>query len=266
MPTPLIFQEIYLLKRFCSLEYFGRMRDAWQAMLTYAEDLLSRQVANLPPGYRKRPLPEQADIVWGGRVLRNFRSTMRVLDDGYIRLSHGDYTALSCAHGVTNDRRGQMMDYPPYWMNEVEPDGEQKYYDLIGKASSYASPIAYTSSAIWSPGDLTVEYDEIVRQPLNPPPSWPVYRLNRQVTVQSGGRVPQTGIYLPDADHGFPTLLIQSDDPNEGKAKKALVVIDPSASMKREYRPVRWTLVERIADENPDMAARSVPSISSKTA
>ncbi|WP_292934427.1 hypothetical protein [Noviherbaspirillum sp.] len=258
MTTPLVPQEIFLLERFCSLERYGEMRDAWHAMLSEAEDFLARFMRNLPPEYRKRPLQQQPDIVWGERVLPNFRETMHILNDGYIKLSHGNYGALSVANGVTGDVRGQTMDYSAAWMDEVEAGAEARHYKLLCKANDLAWPIMRTSSAIWSPGSLTTNYDEVIGEPLNPPPTWPTYRLNRQVTVRSGDRVSQTGIYLPDVDHGFPTLLIKSDDPLLGEANEALVMIDPSTSTKREYRPALWTLVERVANESEILTALSL--------
>lgn len=253
MGTPLIPQEIYLLERYCSLEYYGQMRDAWEAMLGHAEAMLERFMHNLPPRYRKRPLPEQPDIVWGERVLPNFRETMRLLNDGYIKLSHGDYGALGRAHGVTGDIRGQTMDYSASWMDEVEPGAEAKYYELLHKAGNYAWPIARTATGLWGSGALTTDYEAVVDQPLNSPPAWPLYRLNRNVAVKSGqiadtGEiVAQTGIYLPDVDHGFPTLLIEGE-----KARRALIDLPDGRS---SYASTTWTLIERVADENNTPAA-----------
>jgi hypothetical protein len=249
MATPLIQQEIYLLERFCSVEWYGQMRDAWEAMLKHAENMLERFMHQLPPRYRARHLSELPDIVWGERVLPNFRNTMRLLNEGYIKRSHGDYEALGRAHGITGAIRGQTMDYSASWMDEVEPGAESKYYELLHKAGDLAWPVAYTSSGIWSPGELTTDYDEIIKLPLNPPPTWPTYQLNKQVTVRSGqvadtgDIVPQTGIYLPDVDHGFPTLLIKNH-----KTKRASVVLDPAVSQKKGYHSALWTLVERISD------------------
>jgi hypothetical protein len=258
MATPLIPQEIYLLERYSSLEHFGKMRDTWRTMLQYVEDLLNGYMRNLPPDYRSRPLSQQPDIVWGEHVLTNFRDTMQLLDSAFIKLSHGDYESLGRAVGVTGDIRGQTTDYWSGWMEEVKPSAEAKYYELLHQAGDYAWPIELTALGIWSPGDLTNRYDEVIKEPLNPPAIWPSYRLNRKVTVRSGGRVPQTGIYLPDADYGFPTLLIQSDDELLGEANEALVVIDPTYSEEREYRPVLWTLVERVSDQETAHAALSL--------
>jgi hypothetical protein len=170
MATPLVPQEIFLLERFCSLERYGAMRDAWEDMLKHAESLLDRFMHNLPPKYRKRPLPDQPDVVWGEMVLPNFRETMRILQDGYIKLSHGDFDALGRANGVMNGVRGQTTDYSSEWMNEVEPGAEAKYYELLFKANGLASPIKHTSGRTWTPGALTTLYADVIREPLNATP------------------------------------------------------------------------------------------------
>lgn len=245
MTTPLIPQEIYLLERYTSLESLEQVRDAWRVMLDYVEVLLDHFMRKLPPDYRHRPLPEQPDIVWGERVLPNFRDTMNYLEDACIKRAAGDFEALGRVVGVTGDIRGQG-DYWPGWMKEVLPEAEDKYYDLLHRAGFLAKPIHRTISGIWSPGDLTTRYHEILSTlPLSPPPSWPVYRLNTQVKVKSGERTPVTGFYLPDVDNSFPTLLIKSDDELAGEANEAYVgkMFSPDG-----YLSCTWTLIERIAD------------------
>ena len=154
------------------------------------------------------------------------------------------------------------MDYPASWMDEVEPGAEAKYYELLHKAGDLAWPVDITSDGTWSPGNLTTDYEKVVKLPLDPPSTWPVYRLNRQVTVKSGDQVPQTGVYLPDVDHGFPTLLIKSDDPFLGEANEASVVLDPAVGRQKGYRPTLWTLVERFSDTSN---LRAVPSLVATT-
>ena len=130
-------------------------------------------------------------------------------------------------------------------MDEVESGAENKYYELLGAASHYAKPIDITSSGIWNPGDLTTGYDAIIGEPLDFPATMPTYRLNPEITVKSGDRVPQTGIYLPDVDHGFPTLLIKSDREMIGEANET--VVEPPVG-EGGYVSTVWTLVERISD------------------
>ncbi|CAJ0683340.1 hypothetical protein ACTHR6_17815 [Ralstonia holmesii] len=91
MSTPLYPQEIYLLERHTSVEYFGAMRNAWHAAVNHVEDCLARFMTKLPADYRSRPQPLQPDIVWGQRALPNFRQTALMLDDSFIRLTHHDY-------------------------------------------------------------------------------------------------------------------------------------------------------------------------------
>ncbi len=57
-------QEIYLLERYVSLEYFGELRDVWGAMIKHVETCLDQFMKNLPLDYRKRPLSDQPDVVW----------------------------------------------------------------------------------------------------------------------------------------------------------------------------------------------------------
>jgi len=245
------------MERYMSPEYFGKMRDAWRVMLNYTEDLLERFMNNLPANYRRRPLPEQPDIVWGERVLVNFRATMQSLDDAYIKISRGDYEALGRAHGVKNDARGQS-EFWPEWMDEVESGATQKYYDLLGIAQHYAKPIIITSSGLWSPEDLTTNYAAIINEPLDLPSTWPSYRLNPNVMVRSGDPVPQTGIYLPEVDHSFPTLLLHSDDPDPMRGAANEAVVEPPAG-DSGYAQTTWTLVERIADTS-DMHTAAIAS------
>lgn len=240
MATPLIPQEVYLLERFCSLERLERLRDTWQAMVDYAEDMLARYMLQLPHDLRSRPLYDQPDIVWGGTVMPNFRTTARLLQEACIKRARGDYEALARAHGVTGDVRGFNDGYNADWMDEVVPGAAVKFDTLFMESSALAWPITITTSGIWEPGELTFEYAEIVKEPLNPPASWPVYRLNSKVQMRSGDRTPQTGIYLPDVEGSFPTLLLKSDDELTGKARRAAV--------KSGYASCTWTLIERVAD------------------
>lgn len=244
MTTPLIPQEIYLLERYTSLESLEQVRDAWRVMLDYAEVLLDHFMRKLPPDYRSRPLPEQPDIVWGERVLPNFRDTMRYLEDACIKRAAGDYEALSRVVGVSGDIRGQG-EFWSGWMNEVLPEAENKYFDLLHRAGDLAQPIEM-ASGVWTVGAFTTRYNDVFPTlPLAPPPNWPIYRLNTQIKVRSGERTPVTGFYLPDIDNSVPTLLIKSDDELVGEANEAYVGKSFSPD---GYLHCTWTLIERVAD------------------
>lgn len=148
--------------------------------------------------------------------------------------------------GVSGDIRGQL-DFYEEWMDEVEPGAVRKYYDLLHRAGDLAQPVEMASGGVWRPGAFTKRYNNVFPTlPLNPPPSWPVYRLNTQVTVKSGERNPVTGFYLPDVDDSVPTLLIKTDDEMWGEAPEASVY--NSDGTDAGYHPCTWTLIERIAD------------------
>ena len=238
MATPLIPQEIYLLERYCSLEYYAEMLNAWAKMVAVAEEALRQFTLNLPPDLRSRPLYEQYDIVWGERVLPNFRSTLASVEAGYIMLKSGDLSALGFGGNVKSAVRGSM-EYLDDWMPAEMSAEFNRWQD---EASYRASNLSITEMAQWDRNDLATDYNK-ARGPLNPPKSWPQYRLNPKVTVKTGDTVTQSGIYLPACDNSCAALLIKGYECYEAE------VSDYSAP-----KPVRtradttWTLVERIAD------------------
>jgi len=249
MTAPLIPQEIYLLERYTSLEYYAQMHDAWEAMLKHVEGLLDRFMRNLPADYRKRTQPNQPDIVWGQLVLPNFRSTMQSLYDGYIRLSHGDYSALDGSR-VSNDFRGQL-EFWSGWMDEVEPNASEKYGNLLCKTALFASNVKFSVGAYWVKGALTTRFNASSRGALNPPPAWPRYRLNPSVQVRTDELVLQTGIYLPDIDDSNAQFLIASRHYTKyvRNAPLASVGYDPQTTQNVSEAPALWTLVERVPGE-----------------
>ncbi|MGQ5523270.1 hypothetical protein ACUHMQ_08425 [Chitinimonas sp. PSY-7] len=242
MPTPLTPQEIYLLERYSSLAYYEAMRDAWEIMLKHVEDCMDRFMRQLPPDYRNRAQHLQPDIGWGTVCLPNFRSTMDSLNRSFIRLTHGDLHGLGSASRVEGDVRGQR-DYNADWMDEVESGAAAKYEEMLYLASHYADNIYRACSGIWMLGSLTTRYDERNRGPLNPPQTWPTYRLNNKIQVKTDDIVKQSGIYLPDVDDSCAALLIGGDE-----AIPASIGYDPNRLQRISIAPTTWTLVERIAD------------------
>jgi len=244
MPTPLIPQEIYLLERYSSLEYYGLARDAWEDMVKYVEACLERFVRQLPADYRSRPLPLQPDIVWGERVLPNFRDTLQFMYDGYIKRSREDWSCYQGFQGgINGDIRGQR-EFSFDWFDEVESGGIDEYCELLYKAGRYADPIWRTAGAYWIVGALTVRYSPDSRGPLPEVSAWPKYRLNTKVSVQTDEPVPRTGIYLPEIDDSCAQFLVAGDP-----ADKANVGYDPKRMQNVSREPTVWTLVERIDGE-----------------
>ena len=241
MVTPLVPQEIYLLERYSSLEYFGQLRDYFAAMLKAAEDALAEFMKHLPPDYRSQPLHMQPDAVWGERVLPNLRWTLDGLNTGYIRLTHGDCDALGLAGNVKTAFAAINRDYSCDWM-------PAPYFKVADQNNSEAweraSNISITALGNWRPGSLGIRHTDRDRGPLDPPSSWPIYRLNPQIQVKTDAKVSRNGVYLPSTSASAAQFLIEGyeawganvpDDPSHPEGGFTAV-------------PTTWTLVERIAD------------------
>jgi len=247
MSTPLIEQQIYLLERYSSLEYFGVMRDAFNAMLKAGWAALDEFMLHLPNDYRSRHLSQQPDIVWGERVLPNFAGTADVLDIAYERLEAGDFTALGAANGVTNDFHAVGRDYTDEWMSEPF---KTEYREKWLLAFEFAPNIRNTSCQIWGFGSLLYsdwkdkEYWDMYWKTFPPPQTWPIYRLNTDVQVKTDETIARSGIYLPEADECCPQFLIEGE-----KALVAQVGRKANGFGYRSLDPTLWTLVERVADE-----------------
>ena len=203
MGTPLIPQEIFLLERYSSADYFGKLRDTWAEMITHLDRCLDEFLRQLPLDYRNRPLPEQPDAVWGERVIPNFRDTLQALNEGYIRLLAGDLSSLKYCHGPLSDFKGQT----DFWSGWMTRDDENTYGALLNKAVTMASNIRATEGAYWNPMRLSSRYDESSRGPLDAPANWPAYKLASNISVVSGTKLPMSGIYLPDIDDSCAEFL-----------------------------------------------------------
>jgi hypothetical protein len=112
MPAQVNPQEIYLLERYTSLDYFADLRDTWAEMVKHVESCLESFMQNLPADYRSTSLPEQPDVVWGQRVLPNFRDTLQGLNTGFILLTHGDFKGLTFAWARAATSRAKWTSGP----------------------------------------------------------------------------------------------------------------------------------------------------------
>lgn len=208
--TALIPQEVYLLERYTSKDYFVLVRDAWDEVVRHVESCLDLFVNDLPANYRGRPLWDQPDIVWGERVLPNFRSTRDHMDSAYIRLTHGDKQALGAASRITSDMRGQG-DSSPEWMDAISvgkvfPDAKDVYYDLLRQANLAARNVATTVDSQWAWGLLGDQYNHDARGAFDPPERWPRYRLNLEVRTSTGQLAPPDGNLFADCRDVFASL------------------------------------------------------------
>ncbi len=250
--------EIYLLETFSSVAYLAELRDTWGEMVQHLEDCLDRFMVKLPADYRRRPLPEQADAVWGERVLPNFRSTYDALCSGVIALSHGDPDGLYSANRPNNDYMGQR-DYSDAWLTSAERD---RYLQLLEKAARMASNVCATVEPYWEPGNFNDFQKNL--GPIAMPAVLPAYRLNPAVTVNADGPVVRSGVYLPDKDNSIAAFV-----PTGKPAPFATVVVgiedllDENGAKYGEQTDTEdqacvWTLVER---DLRATAQRSPPSL-----
>ncbi len=204
-------QTIYLLERYISPAYFEDLLQTWRKFVASNEASLDRYMHNLPADARNRPLPQQADITWGGTVLPNLRETLETLEDGYRRILFGDLKGLSAARAPVSDNRG-IVDFSTDWMTK---DELTVFESLLAKSYTAAFNIDRTEGAYWSPGVLSFDYESSQRGPLDLPARLPHYQVVREPGIRSGYRVPIAGIYISDVPHSSPQFLnSQFEAPN----------------------------------------------------
>lgn len=248
MATPLVPQEIFVLERYASAAYVADLRDVFGQMVSHAERCLDAFLRALPPDYRRRPVHDQPDVVWGERVLPNFRTTLHGLDDAVIRIRHDDLAALAEANGVRNDAIGFARDHSSEWMDErsvaqAVQGGSAEFWRLLGAARSQAANVVATDDASWATGELTALYDERARGPTSFPIEWPRYRPSDTVRSVTGQPVPRSGVYLPACDDSVPAFLVAGR-----MAPQASVGRDPKTTQRVASVDTAWALVERRSD------------------
>lgn len=239
-------QEIYLLSQYISASYFKELLDEWRMMVNGVEKSLSSYMNNLSPNHRIKPLPEQADIVWGERVLPNFRDTYDSLKIGYVKLCNGDKSGLSHANGPLNDSKGQA-DFSIDWMDE---EAQSIYNWRLERAISIAGNIAATEGAYWRPGILTRNFSEWDNGDPHRTIELPRYSLNHAVRLTSGQPASRPGIFIPDVADSCPQFI----GPSHIQVPEAMVrvgidyireedgtILDEVILVER--RPCTWTLV-----------------------
>lgn len=254
--TPLKPQEIFLLERYTSLEYFGTLRDRWGAMIAHLERCLTQFLAGLPTGFssNSRALRrlDRSDIVWNDRVIPNFKSTFQGLCAGYIALAQGEVDALEHGYGPLSDLKGQM-DYSSSWMSKED---DNTYGNLLHSSVEMASNIVATIGANWDMGHLAEDYSAQNRGVLDAPAVWPAYRLANNIVVDSGGKIVTAGIYLPDVENSCAQFLYAGAGPAPAASVRMgfRALLHPVTGEKYgedaiiEKFPCRWTLVERVPD------------------
>lgn len=243
-------KEVRLLELFSSLVYFAAMRDKWEETIRHAESCLEEYMTRLPLRYRSKPLPDQPDIVWGHRVLPNFRHTLEKLNEAYIMLTHGKMSALGYANSVRNDFKGQL-DYLADWMSEND---RKTYENNIYSAVEIAHNIVVTDEGIWQSLDSPRLQEELAR--FSTSLLLHSYRINRSVFVRSGEKTIVNGIYASDVEHTCPQFLStrRKSAPLTSVCIGTEDLLDPRTGEKYDaqdiYKEVEctWYLIERCDD------------------
>lgn len=146
-----------------------------------------------------------------------------------------------------------QRDYSWEWM-------PQPFYDRADAAETVcwqmASNIDATQQGNWQMYELSSQYQTSSRGPLDPPSSWPLYRLNAGVRVKTDDKVPSNGVYLPDAPHSCAQYLIEGYE-----AWDTSVLNNPNDPDDRSDTRVSttWTLVERAADSGGGIPGEADP-------
>jgi hypothetical protein len=244
MADPINRQEIWLLELYSSSAYFERLSSNLDAALEIAEEALDVFCANLAPDYRSRPLPEQIDIVWGERLLPNFRAAAEAIHEGLQRILSGDPEGLGFASNMRSVYAAYGRDYGPDWMREpaitsCRPHAADEFEAALAAANRAALNIASTYHAWWDVASLrgALAPDRDVS---SVPAQLPSYRTAEDVHVTSGDLVPQTGVYVPAAEHAAAQFLIAGR-----AAPKAASGYDEERQAPIQRLDSRWTLIVR---------------------
>ena len=242
-------KEAYLLEQFSSLTFFETMRNNHRLFLDSLEELFEIYMHNLPYNLRDLPLPEQADINWGGTVLPNLRATMDRIDYAYAKIKAGDFTYLRCAGEIRSNDKG-LSEFSPHWMDNLPYDKVRQCWDYYSVAKSYASVIESTYPTYWDKGFLDKEFPHLeLFHNINVklPESYPIYRINPAIIAKSDEKLKRTGIYLCMEDRNRIEYMAASEEKDRGFGSVIAVGMDPD-TYETLYGNCTWVLIERIAD------------------
>ena len=241
-------KEAYLLEQFSSLTFFETMRNNHRLFLDSLEELFEIYMHNLPYNLRDLPLPEQADIQWGGTVLPNFRRTMDYIDQCYTKIKAGDFTYLDCVGDVNSDSKG-YKEFSPHWMDNLPYDKVKQCWKYRKLAEDYAFIISNTYPNSWDKDFLDKEFPQLElfhNINITLPESYPIYHINYERKVKSKEKLIKTGIYIcNDFDHKLKFLAASPEQDNGFAPRYAKQNMETGENM---YYETTWTLVERIAD------------------
>ncbi|WP_395489229.1 type VI secretion protein ImpA [Cedecea davisae] len=253
-------QECYLLEKFISPEHYAATRDAIIAYIDAHEAAFSRYLREMPRNNRNLPLWQQADMVWGNRVLPNIRPMKERYIKAYVLRTHDDIQAFNIGHAMSNINKG----ITECWDGWMEQEEIEKISDLGGIAAILDRRLSATVRGTWDEGDLTYDgygeggYGVYTSEDI--PSKVPRYELDPSVRIELGENPVMTGIYLPDIEFA-PARFIPA---NYGQPAAALQGISRSDYVDKcgkrsyswkdsEWAKTGWTLIRRVEGEFIDV-------------
>ncbi len=251
-------QEIYILEYLSSLEHFCNVRDTLQKAVHTGEQALDEFMHHIPAKLRQRHLSEQPDVVWGGLVLPNLRSSLDSVIRACVLRSHNDPHAFSGIGSWGSNTGKNIKDYYNFGNGWMPKEQEDLFWDSLGKAMKLDDLAGATIDGSWEEGDwtysldLSQDEDLLYNSDIVIPAQIPAYELDHSVVIKLGEPVKETGIYLPEAENTAAQFLnidiFDYDDPSPW-VRQGLV--KDSYGDWRESQPIKtsWTLVRRIPDQ-----------------
>jgi hypothetical protein len=209
----------------------------------------------MPKNNRKLPLWQQADIVWGNRVLPNIRPIKERYIKAFILRTHDDIRAFNIGHAMSNINKG-ITECWNGWMTTEELENISELETIAFRLDLRLST---TLDATWDEGDLTYSGSGVYT--LNDiPHRIPRYELDPSVRIELGENPAQTGLYLPDIEFA-PARFIPADFGEPPEAWQGVLRSDYvnskgklSYSWKEsEWAKTGWTLIRRIEGECIDV-------------
>ncbi|EXU74194.1 hypothetical protein [Erwinia mallotivora] len=253
-------QECYLLEKFISLEHYAATRDAIIAYIDAHEAAFGRYLREMPRNNRRLPLWQQADMVWGNRVMPNIRPMRERYIKACILRTHNDIQAFNIGHAMSNIRKG-ITEFWDGWMTKEEIGNIS---ELGSIAAELDRQLSATIRGTWDEGDLTYDgcgndgYGVYSRNDI--PLQIPRYELDTSVRIELDENPVQTGIYLPDIDFA-PARFIPADYGQPASAIQGITrsgYVDKSGKQSyswddSEWAKTGWTLIRRIEGEFIDV-------------
>lgn len=211
----------------------------------------------MPLNSRKLPLWQQADVVWGNRVMPNIRSARERYTGAFILRTHNDIKAFNIGHTMSDINKG-ITECWNGWMTQEEIE---KVSELGSTAAILNRRLSTTISGWWEEGELTYCRAPRIYILDDIPARIPRYELDTSVRIELGENPVLTGNYLPDIDFA-PARFIPANYGQPASAQQGIQRSDyvKNNSGKRSYSwkesvwaKTGWTLIRRIEGEFIDV-------------